>query len=99
LRGIVAQKLNDDGSPQQIAGWLRVSVGGDGVMRVSHETIYRSLFIRTQGRPAEGANHTSPEQAHHAARQALHHRGQERGRIRNAVSIRDRSAEIEARDG
>jgi IS30 family transposase len=48
LRDVVAAKLAEDWSPQQIAGWLaRQDDGRDG-MYVSHETIYRSLFIQAR---------------------------------------------------
>ncbi len=44
LRQIVAQKLQEDWSPQQIAGWLKRTYQNDSAMQLSHETIYRSLF-------------------------------------------------------
>src|SRR5512134_3542902 len=43
LQRVVASRLQLDWSPQQIAGWLRMHFADDGSMRVSHETIYRSL--------------------------------------------------------
>jgi IS30 family transposase len=46
---VVAEKLNDDWSPQQIAGWLKVEYVNDPPMRVSHETIYKSLFVQARG--------------------------------------------------
>ena len=49
LRTIVARKLILDWSPQQIAGWLKTQYPSNGSMRVSHETIYRSLFIQARG--------------------------------------------------
>ena len=45
LRSEVAQKLSEDWSPQQISGWLREEFADDARMQVSHETIYRSLFV------------------------------------------------------
>ena len=45
----VAQKLSDDWSPQQIAGWLKIAYADDPKMRVSHETIYKSLFVQARG--------------------------------------------------
>ena len=44
LRNIVASKLILDWSPKQISGWLKTQYPDDESMRVSHETIYRSLF-------------------------------------------------------
>ena len=48
LRRVVARKLRLNWSPEQIAGWLKRAHAGDGANQVSHETIYRSLFV--QGR-------------------------------------------------
>jgi IS30 family transposase len=49
LRDIVAGKLADRWSPQQIAGWLKTTYPNDVEMQVSHETIYRTLFIQSRG--------------------------------------------------
>jgi IS30 family transposase len=49
LRQIVASKLILDWSPEQISGWLKTEYPDDGSMHVSHETIYRSLFIQARG--------------------------------------------------
>jgi IS30 family transposase len=49
LRDIVASKLILDWSPEQISGWLKIQYRDDENMRVSHETIYRSLFIQARG--------------------------------------------------
>ena len=49
LREIVAGKLVLDWSPEQISGWLKTQYPDDKSMRVSHETIYRSLFIQARG--------------------------------------------------
>src|ERR1700730_6688536 len=49
LRDIVASKLVLDWSPEQISGWLKIHYPNDESMRVSHETIYRSLFIQARG--------------------------------------------------
>jgi len=45
----VASKLTLDWSPEQISGWLKTQYPDDESMRVSHETIYRSLFIQARG--------------------------------------------------
>ncbi len=45
LSGLVADKLGQDWSPEQIAGWLNTRFPRDQTIRVSHETIYQSLFI------------------------------------------------------
>jgi IS30 family transposase len=49
LQDIVASKLILDWSPEQISGWLKTRYPDDERMRVSHETIYRSLFIQARG--------------------------------------------------
>jgi len=50
LRAIVAEKLQQEQwSPQQIAGWLKTTYPDDAEMQVSHETIYRTLFIQSRG--------------------------------------------------
>jgi len=45
----VEAKLQLEWSPQQIAGWLKTEFPDDGAMQVSHESIYRSLFVQTRG--------------------------------------------------
>ena len=50
LRAMVAEKLqHEQWSPQQIAGWLKATYPDDPEMQVSHETIYRTLFIQSRG--------------------------------------------------
>jgi IS30 family transposase len=49
LRAVVEAKLALRWSPQQIAGWLPLAYPQDSVMRVSHETIYLSLFVQSRG--------------------------------------------------
>src|ERR1700689_913217 len=49
LRNIVASKLTLDWSPKQISGWLKTQYPAEESLRVSHETIYRSLFIQARG--------------------------------------------------
>jgi IS30 family transposase len=49
LRAIVGDKLKQKWSPQQIAGWLKTTYPDDPEMQVSHETIYRTLFIQSRG--------------------------------------------------
>ena len=49
LAGIVAEKLRALWSPEQIAGWLKHTYPGDESRHVSHETIYRTLFIQARG--------------------------------------------------
>ena len=49
LREIVASKLMQDWSPEQVSGWLKWQFPKDEGLRVSHETIYRSLFLQARG--------------------------------------------------
>ena len=46
---MVAEKLQAQWSLQQVSGWLKAEHAGDEAMRVSHETIYKSLFIQARG--------------------------------------------------
>jgi IS30 family transposase len=49
LATLVEKKLASKWSPQQIAGWLGRTYGNDDGLRVSHETIYRTLFVQSRG--------------------------------------------------
>ncbi len=97
LRKIVASKLILDWSPEQISGWLKARYPEDQSMRVSHETIYRSLFIQARGvLKKELVRHLRSQRRIRRSRHAGI-RGQSRGQIVDAVSIRERPAEIEDR--
>ena len=94
LRTLVATKLARDWSPQQIAGWLRRTFPDDPCLHVSHETIYRSLFVQSRGvLKRELAAHLRRRHAIRRPQGARpnRHRG---GRITDAVSIRERPAEV-----
>jgi len=97
LRKIVASKLILDWSPEQISGWLKIQYPKDESMRVSHETIYRSLFIQARGAlKKELIQHLRFQRR---IRRSRHSRvtGYHRGQIVDAISIRERPAEIEDR--
>ena len=97
LRDIVASKLMLDWSPEQISGWLKTQYPDDESMRVSHETIYRSLFIQARGvLKKELMDHLRSKRRMRRSRHASEH-GQSRGQIVDAVSIRERPAEVEDR--
>ncbi len=49
LRELVIERLEQNHSPQQIAGWLRLSYPDNDEMHVSHETIYRALYVQARG--------------------------------------------------
>jgi IS30 family transposase len=48
LRAVVLEKLEEQWSPQQISAWLRRCYPGDPRMRVSHETIYRCIYVTSR---------------------------------------------------
>lgn len=95
LRRAVAAKLSRQWSPQQIAGWLRETFPSDADMQVSHETIYRSLFVQSRGVLKRALVQHLRRQ--HRFRQARAAAGQPRSRILDVVSIRDRPSMIEDR--
>ena len=95
LRNVVASKLILDWSPEQISGWLKTQYPDDGSMRVSHETIYRSLFIQARGAlKKELMEHLRSKRRMRRSRHASEH-GQSRGQIVDAISIRERPPEAD----
>jgi len=97
LRKIVASKLILDWSPKQISGWLNRRYPKDQSLHVSHETIYRSLFIQARGAlKQELVKHLRSQRRIRRSRHSVVH-GQSRGRIVDAIYIRERPAEIEDR--
>ena len=97
LRMIVAIKLIVNWSPEQITGWLKRRYPLDESMRVSNETIYRSLFIQARGvLKKELMQHL---RSRRLIRRSVHAKaaGQSRGRIVDAISISERLAEVEDR--
>ena len=86
-----------DWSPKQISGWLKTQYPDDESMRVSHETIYRSLFIQARGALKRGA--TGAPAIKRRIRRSQHSRifKDGRGQIPEAISIRERPAEVEDR--
>jgi IS30 family transposase len=94
LQRIVASKLKDDWAPQQIAGWLKSEYPQNPELWVSHETIYRSLFVQARGAlKRELIGHLRSKRRIRRSRHASS-RGEGRGEIVDAVSIRQRPAEI-----
>jgi IS30 family transposase len=97
LRDIVASKLMLDWSPEQISGWLKTRYPNNERMRVSHETIYRSLFIQARGvLKKELMDHLRSKRRMRRSRHASEH-GQSRGKIVDAISFCERPAEAEDR--
>jgi IS30 family transposase len=97
LAHFVASKLCLEWSPEQIAGWLKRSYPGNDTYQVSHETIYRSLFIQARGalkkelmahlRRTRGMRRSR----HHTQKTSIH------GRIVDAVPISERPALVQDR--
>jgi len=97
LREVVASKLILDWSPEQISGWLKTHYPDDESMRVSHETVYRSLFIQARGvLKKELLEHLRSKRRMRRSRHASVS-GQSRGQIVDALSIRERPPEVEDR--
>jgi IS30 family transposase len=96
LRWRVAQKLALEWSPQQIAGWLKRQYPDDPSMQISHEAIYRSLFIQSRGvLKKELMAHLRTQRQMRLAKSAKP--GSGHGRILDMVSIRERPAEADDR--
>jgi len=93
LRRIVARKLARDWSPEQISGWLVRTYPDDKAMRVSTETIYRSLFVQARGvLKKELQAHLRSRRTMRRSKKASTHGQPGRGDIADAVSIRERPA-------
>lgn len=96
LRWRVAQKLALEWSPEQVSGWLKRQFPADQGMQISHETIYRSLFIQTRGvLKKELMVHLRTTRQMRQAKGGTTKSGL--GQIVDAVSIRARPAEVEDR--
>jgi len=97
LQRIVTGKLSLDWSPEQVSGWLKAEYPDDESMRVSHETIYRSLFIQARGvLKKQLLGHLRSKRVTRRSRN-LNPEAQSHGQIVGAVSIRERPAEVEDR--
>ena len=97
LSRLVAQKLQSFWSPEQIAGWLKTEYPGQEHKQVSHETIYKSLYIQARGAlKQELLQHLRRPRVlrrsrHHTQKTPTH------GRILDTVSISERPPEAEDR--
>ncbi len=97
LRRTVSMKLRRKWSPEQIAGWLKRAFPGETQSQVSHETIYRSLYIQARGVLKKALlEHLRAKRTIRRSRHAsLKRNGL--GQIKDAVSIRERPASVEDR--
>jgi IS30 family transposase len=94
LAHLVADKLQWQWSPEQIAGWLKQTHPSDESYQVSHETIYRSLYIQARGAlKKELLDHLRRTRA---MRRSRHHtlKTEGHGRITDTVSISERPATV-----
>ena len=97
LRRTVSRKLRRSWSPEQIAGWLKRSFPDDEQHRVSHETIYKSLFIQARGvLKKELREHLRAKRTIRRSRHASLKRDG-LGQIKDAISISERPASVEDR--
>jgi IS30 family transposase len=94
LRELVIERLGQDHSPQQISGWLRLAHPDNEQMRISHETIYRALYVQARGSLArELTRHLRTRRQKRYAR-AHSNRGQGPGRIAEMVMISERPPKV-----
>ena len=97
LRGLVEEKLREDWAPRQIAGWLKRTYPDHESLYVSHETIYRSLFIQARGAlKKELTEHLRTQRTIRRSRHASR-KGRGGGQIPDLISIRERPASVEDR--
>ena len=97
LARTVADKLQMQWSPEQIAGWLKHAYPGNEAYQVSHETIYRSLYIQARG--ALKKELLAHLRRTRIMRRSRHHtqKADNHGRIKDTVSISERPASVEDR--
>ena len=97
LQRLVEDRLLHNWSPQQIAGWLKISYPEDEAFWVSHETIYRTLYVQTRGALIKEL--TEHLRTHRPIRRSRHStaKADTRGQIPDAVSISERPGSAEDR--
>lgn len=88
LREVVSQRLREDWAPQQIAGWLKREYENQPQMQVSHETIYRSLFV--QAKSTLNKELLAQLRSKRQVRRTTTLKERKQGQIVGAVSIRER---------
>ncbi|MFC7538104.1 IS30 family transposase [Sphingomonas sp. GCM10030256] len=97
LRQLVAARLHDNWSPEQIAGWLKHTYPDDEAHQVSHETIYRSLFVQARGVLKKDLQaHLRSGRVIRRSRHATG-KGDARDSLADMISIRERPASVEDR--
>ncbi len=97
LRREVARKLRLNWSPEQIAGWLKQAYRKEESYQVSHETIYRSLFVQARGvLKKELLQHLRSKRTNLRSKH-VSQKGEGHGQIKDMISIRERPASVEDR--
>ena len=93
----ISRKLQLNWSPEQIAGWLKRAYPQEGYNQMSHETIYRSLFVQARGvLKKELVKHLRSRRTMRRSKHATE-KGVDRGQIKDMVSISERPASVEDR--
>ena len=91
------ERLGEDHSPEQIAGWLRIRYPDNEAMQVSHETIYRALYVQARGTlKRELTRHLRRGRSRRYAR-SQSSKGQGQGKLTGMVMISERPPEVEDR--
>jgi IS30 family transposase len=97
LAHIVANKLTQRWSPEQIAGWLKKTYAEDATYQVSHEIIYRSLYVQARGAlKKELIKHLRTQRTMRRSRHG-DRSGEGQGQIKDMISISERPASVEDR--
>ena len=97
LRQAVVLKLETNWSPQQIAGWLKRTYPDCEDMHISHETIYKSLYVQARGAlKKELVQYLRSKRQLRGSRYAKKDKDR-RGKISDAISISERPASVEDR--
>lgn len=97
LKNIVANKISDKWSPEQISGYLKRIYSKDKAMHVSHETIYRALYIQSCGMLKKELQKNLRTKRVMRQSKKFNTKGNARGGIIDAVSIHDRPVEVNDR--
>jgi IS30 family transposase len=97
LRALVIVGLKDKRSPEQIAGWLRLHYPDNEDMQVSHETIYRSLYVQTRGTFKRELTRHLRSRRQKRLPKGHSKKDQGRGKITDKVMISERPPEVEDR--
>jgi IS30 family transposase len=97
LRAVVEEKLDLDWSPEQIAGWLSLQHPNEPEKRVSHEAIYRALYLRSRSGFSVVASKKLRSRRRMRRSRRASNSGQTRGQIVGARTLDERPAEVEGR--